>query len=485
MNVTELILWVNAEINRVVWGPPMIFMLIGTGIYFTVKTGFFQIRMFGYIFKNTAGSLFRKTGRNQKKGGISPFQAVSTALASTVGTGNIVGVATAIVAGGEGAVFWMWVSAFFGMMTKYTEVVLAVHFRQTGKDGIHYGGPMYYIEKGLHQKWLARVFAFFCIIACFGVGNIVQSNSIAAAVKNTFRVPHLLTGIVTAAVISLVIVGGIRRISGVAEKLVTFMAVFYVAGGTLALVLNASRLPGAFHMIFSNAFSFSSAGGGISGYAIARAMRFGVARGIFSNEAGLGSSPIAHAASNAESPVKQGVWGIFEVFVDTFVICTITALVIITSDLVTDPPIFDGASLTSAAFTAHLGPIGGLFITVAVVLFALTTLLGWSYYGLSCLTYLAGDKKAVKSVYKALYILGVIVGSISAVSSVWEISDTLNGLMAIPNLIALAGLGEIAVLLTKKEFRRRKSFPQISRADGYVPKSRACPGDRRPPAPPM
>lgn len=463
MNLFEIIESVNLKINGLVWGPPILVLLIGTGAYFTFATDFFQIRNLRYIWKNTIGSLFNRANRLKYKGKISPFQAVSTALASTLGTGNIVGVTTAIVAGGEGAIFWMWISALFGMMTKYAEVVLAVRFRQTGKDGLHYGGPMYYIENGLHQKWLAHVFAFFGAFACFGIGNIAQSNSIAAAVKSSFHVPPLVTGLLAAFITSLVILGGIKRISKVTELIVPFMAVFYLAGGIAALFLNASLLPSAFHSIFSNAFSFHSAGGGILGYEMARSMRFGFARGIFSNEAGLGSAPIAHAAANVDTPVKQGVWGIFEVCVDTLLLCTITALVVITSGLAANSKGLDGAALTAAAFSQHLGPMGGIFITVAIILFALSTLLGWSYYGLQCLSYLTGNNQTINFLYKVLYIVMIVLGSIGTVHLVWDISDTLNGLMAIPNLIALIGLSDIVIKLTLKETHHIDRFNEKSK----------------------
>ncbi|MCX7615351.1 MAG: sodium:alanine symporter family protein [Clostridiales bacterium] len=454
MNPVEVITIINNKIHHIVWGPPILLLLIGTGAYFTFATNFFQIRNFRYIWKHTIASLFKKSNRQKHEGRISPFQAVSTALASTLGTGNIVGVTTAIVSGGEGAIFWMWVSAFFGMMTKYAEVVLAVRFRQTGKDGIYYGGPMYYIEKGLRQKWLAQVFAFFGAFACFGIGNMAQSNSISSALHNSFRIPPFVTGVLIALITSLVIIGGIKRISKVTELIVPFMAIFYLAGGIGALCLNAALLPDAFRSIFINAFSFRSVGGGFLGYGIIRSMRYGIARGIFSNEAGLGSAPIAHAASNVETPVKQGVWGIFEVFVDTILLCTITALVVITSGLAANAKGLNGAALTAKAFSQPLGHLGGLFITFAIVLFALATLLGWSYYGLQCLAYLTGNNETISFLYKILYILLIVVGSIGGVQLVWDISDTLNGLMAIPNLIALIGLNDVVLNQTIKEINR-------------------------------
>ncbi|MDP4109459.1 MAG: sodium:alanine symporter family protein [Bacillota bacterium] len=446
-----MLLEFNRKLNGFVWGPPMLLFLFSTGVFFTVKTGFFQLTHIPFIFRYTVGTLLRKGEKKNKAGSISPFQAVSTALAGTIGTGNIVGVATAIVAGGEGAVFWMWVSAFFGMMVKYAEVVLAVRFRQTDKNGMHYGGPMYYIEKGLKCRWLARLFAFFCMIASFGMGNMAQANSIACAMQNTFRVPPLITGALIMAVASFVILGGIRRISGVAEKLVPFMSFIYLGAGILIILLNISEFPRALHSILKSAFSLKSAGGGIYGYAIARSARFGFSRGIFSNEAGLGSAPIAHAASDAESAVRQGAWGIFEVFVDTIVLCSVTAIVIVMSGLANGAGSLDGAALTSAAFSVYLGSSGGIFITLAITVFALTTLLGWSYYGIECMAYLTGSRSSLHTLYKAFYAFIALAGSVGTVTAVWEVSDTLNGMMAIPNLIAVIGLSKLVFSLTKKE----------------------------------
>lgn len=445
----EIITDINKKVNDVVWGPVMLVLLVGTGIYLSFGTGFLQVFKFGHMWKNTIGTLFKKERDSKKTGNVTPFQAVSTALASTVGTGNIVGVATAIVSGGPGAVFWMWVSAFFGMMTKYSEVVLAVYYRQKDSRGVHYGGPMYYIEKGLGLKWLAVVFAALGAFASFGIGNMLQANSISTSLEASFDINPLYTGIVISIVVGLVIMGGITRITKVTEKLVPFMAIFYIIGGLFVLVLNAKTIPHTMALIFEQAFSFKAAGSGIMGYVIAQAMRYGFARGVFSNEAGLGSAPIAHAVSDATNPVKQGLWGIFEVFIDTIIICTLTALVILTSGL-TESTDLTGAPLTSAAFSQHLGDFGGMFISLSIILFALSTILGWSYYGERCIKYLVGENKVAGFLYKTAFLLLTIVGSVGGLELLWDIADTLNGAMAIPNLIALMGLSRVVFKLTKK-----------------------------------
>lgn len=453
MDLATAITSVNNFLNGIVWGPYMLVLLVGTGIFISLRLNLFQITRIRLWCRGTFGALREKA---EKGANITPFQAVSTALASTVGTGNIVGVATAIVAGGPGAVFWMWVSAFFGMMTKYAEIVLAVKFREVSKDGMHYGGPMYYIEKGLKCRWLAMVFAALGALACFGIGNIAQVNSISTTINKTFGVSQLAVGIVVAAIVFLVVVGGIKRIAQVSEKLVPFMAIFYLIGGLVVIVLNAPKLPAAFGAIFSGAFSVESVGGGVMGYAITRAMRYGFARGVFSNEAGLGSAPIAHAASSTQEPVKQGLWGIFEVFVDTIIICTITALTIITSGLYNGG--LDGAPLTLAAFERTLGPFSGYFVTIAMICFALSTILGWAYYGERCVAYIFGGNKLADYIYKALFVALVVVGAVGGLKLVWDISDTLNGMMAIPNLIALLALNGVVVKATRDYLRggRRK-----------------------------
>ena len=344
----------------------MMVLLITAGIFLTVRTGFFQFRRFGYVMKNTIGSLFNKNMHKKDKGSVSPFQAVTTALAGTIGTGSIAGVATALVLGGPGAVFWMWISALFGMVTKYSEIVLALKFREKNKNGAYTGGPMYYIKNGLGVKWLAALFAAFAMIACIGTGNATQSNSISGVLDSNLNIAPWITGIVLTIVVGVVIIGGVKRIATVNEKLVPVMAVFFIVACVVALVCNLGKIPDAFALIFKEAFNFKSAFGGVAGYGILSAMRYGVGRGVFSNEAGLGSAPIAHSASSTESPVKQGVWGVFEVFITTIIICTMSALVILTSGIYSDAfsaglkPEVDGAALSSAAFNEAIPYVGGI-----------------------------------------------------------------------------------------------------------------------------
>jgi AGCS family alanine or glycine:cation symporter len=455
MNFLEILQKVNSTVNGFVWGPYMLVLLVGTGVYFTIRSKVFQVSKIGIWWKGTFGQVFNTDPKHKTEdANITPFQAVSTALASTVGTGNIAGVATAIYAGGPGAVFWMWISGFFGMMTKYAEIVLAVKYRETDTTGAYHGGPMYYIQNGLKLKWLAVVFAVLATFATFGIGNLTQANAIAVSLNESFGIPLIAAGIGIAVIVAIVIIGGIKRISSVAEKLVPFMAVFYFVGGIIILAMNYSKIPGAFGDIFAGAFSLESVGGGVMGYVIMRAMRYGVARGVFSNEAGLGSAPIAHAASRATEPVEQGLWGIFEVFVDTIIICTITALVIISSGLYNQD--ISGASLVMASFTQNFGSFGGIFITIAILCFATSTILGWSYYGQQCLRYLVGENKIVDIAYKVIFSLLTIVGAIGGLTLVWDIADTLNGLMAIPNLIALLLLSKVVIELTKEYLARRK-----------------------------
>ena len=410
--------------------------------------------------KSTVGSLFGQDAHKKDEASISPYQAVATALASTVGTGNITGVATAIVAGGPGAVFWMWVSALFGTMTKFAEVTLAVKFRQKNEKGEWVGGPMYYMENGLNMKWLGVIFACFATLASFGIGNMTQANSIAAALQQTLNIDPKVTGVVVMVIVAVVILGGIKRIAQVTEKLVPVMGVIYVALGIITIVMNAGKLPAAFAVIFQGAFNPSAVAGGVLGYTIMNAIRFGFARGVFSNEAGLGSAPIAHAASSTDNPVKQGMWGAFEVIFDTFIICTITALVVVMSGLWgPEGAGLDGAALSIAAFQNSVGIFGAAGVTIGTVLFALSTLLGWSYYGEKSIEYLFKGSSIVGGVklgYKIVFILLTFVGSIGGLKLIWDIADTLNGLMAIPNLIALVLLSGTVTKLVKEYFREQK-----------------------------
>ncbi len=418
---------VNGIINGFVWGPVMLALLVGTGILLTVMAGFPQITKLGTIMKSTVGSLFGQDAHKKDEASISPYQAVATALASTVGTGNITGVATAIVAGGPGAVFWMWISALFGTMTKFAEVTLAVKFRQKNEKGEWVGGPMYYMENGLNMKWLGVIFACFATLASFGIGNMTQANSIAAALQQTLHIDPKITGAIIMVIVAVVILGGIKRIAQVTEKLVPVMGVIYVALGIITIVMNAGKLPAAFAVIFQGAFNPSAVAGGVLGYTIMNAIRFGFARGVFSNEAGLGSAPIAHAASSTDNPVKQGMWGAFEVIFDTFIICTITALVVVMSGLWgPEGAGLDGAALSIAAFQNSVGIFGAAGVTIGTVLFALSTLLGWSYYGEKSIEYLFKGSSIVGGVklgYKIVFILLTFVGSIGGLKLIWDIAD--------------------------------------------------------------
>ena len=454
----ELIVKINGILNSFAWGPVMLVLLVSTGIFLTARTGCIQVRRFGYIMKHTIGSLFKKSDKDHGQN-LSPFQAVTTALAGTVGTGNIAGVTGAIFVGGPGAVFWMWVSAFFGMCTKYAEIALAVKFREVDENGANHGGPMYYIEKGLGKnfKWLAVIFAILGGLACFGIGNIAQSSEISGAMNALFGLSPLATGIILAILVAVVIIGGVKRIGQVTSFLVPFMAIFYIVAGLAVIILRITDIPAALVLIFKSAFSLKSVGGGIFGYAIMLAMRNGFARGVFSNEAGLGSAPMAHAASSTEEPAEQAMWGVFEVFVDTIVICTITSLAVILSGVLDTPGGLDafsskGAAAAAAFNTILPGTIGGTIIQISLLFFALSTILGWSYYGECCWGYLTRNNKAVNMVFKVIFTLMCIVGATGSGTLMWDISDTLNGLMAIPNLVALLLLSGVVAAITKEYF---------------------------------
>lgn len=437
----------------------MMVLLIITGIFLSAKTGFFQFRKFGYVLKNTVGMMFNKKLHHRDAGSVSPFQAVTTALAGTIGTGSIAGVATALVLGGPGAVFWMWVSALLGMVTKYSEIVLALKFREKDKQGAFIGGPMYYIKNGLGVKWLAILFAVFATVACIGTGNATQSNSISGVLDSNFNIAPWITGIVLTIIVGVVIIGGVKRIATVNEKLVPVMAIFFILSSIIALVFNANKIPGAFALIFKEAFNFKSAFGGVAGYSIFSAMRYGVGRGVFTNEAGLGSAPIAHSASSAEEPVKQGLWGVFEVFITTIIICTMSAIVVLTSNIYSTAfdsgvvPSVSGAALSSAAFDESMPYIGGMGIAVSTVFFALSTILGWAYYGEVSIGYIFKNhsEKAV-SIYRMVYVAFVFIGAVAEINTVWLVADCFNTLMALPNLIALIGLSGIVVKITRDYF---------------------------------
>ena len=441
----ETIESVNAWLNGYVWGTPMIVLLIGTGVLLTIVTGAAQFRFLWRALKEVLGKLTQPAGG---EGSVRPFQAVATALASTVGVGNIAGVATAIFLGGPGALFWLWVSGLFGMCTKYAEIVVAMHYRERDANGTMRGGAMYVLKNGLKMPWLGAIFALLTSLAAFGIGNMVQANSVADAMHTTFGLSQSTTGIVLVVLTGAVILGGIKRIGKVTELLVPFMALFYIGGGIVILVLHAEKLPAVFALVIDSAFSGTAAAGGFAGSTIAMALRYGIARGLFSNEAGLGSAPMVHAAAQTDHPVRQGLYGIFEVFVDTLLICTVTGLVILVTDSWTSGS--TGAALSVNAFTTGLpGTWGGIVVTGGLILFAFSTVIGWSYYGETGVVYLFGAKAALP--YRIAWLVFIYLGAVGSLHLIWDVADTLNGLMAIPNLIAV--LFSIPLLLRlQKEF---------------------------------
>lgn len=461
MNYIETI---NSYVNGFIWGVPAMICIIGVGIYLSVRTGFLQIRKFGFAFRHTAGKIFDKT--EAADGAITPFQALCTALAGTVGTGNIAGVAGAIALGGPGAVFWMWISAILGMCTKFAEVTLAVHFREKNAHGDWVGGPMYYIKNGLSKKWqfLAVLFSIFGAVAVFGTGNATQVNTIVTALNTAFLnygvisngqvgTFNLVAGIIIAICLGLVLLGGIKRIGSFTEKLVPFMALLYVALGLGVIIINIKNVPGVFGSIFEGAFAPKAVTGGIVG-SMFMSMRRGVSRGIFSNEAGLGTGSIAHATSHTNEPVEQGLFGIFEVFTDTIVICTLTALIILCSGVTVNYGQAAGAELTIAGLTVSYGKWVSVFAAVALACFAFSTAIGWGLYGSRCLEFLFGTK--IIKPFLLVYSMVAIVGATMDLGFIWDISDTFNGLMLIPNLIAVFMLSGTVIELTKDYFQRHR-----------------------------
>ncbi|MCC5894133.1 MAG: sodium:alanine symporter family protein [Alkalibacterium sp.] len=441
----ERFMAINDVVNGLVWGWPLLILIVGTGLFLTIRTNFVTFIKFGYSMKQTFFKMFAKDQVGE--GEVSAFEAVSTALAAAVGTGNIAGVGTAIAIGGPGAVFWMWLAALVGMATKYAEVVLSIEYREKTEDGRYVGGPMYYLDKGANKKWLAVLFAVFGTTATFGIGNMVQSNSVADSLQTTFNIEPWITGVVLAVAVALVTIGGIKKIGKVTSVLVPFMAAVYIVGGMLIILLNIQLVPAAFGTIFRSAFTGTAAVGGFVGSTFTMAIRFGIARGVFTNEAGLGSAPIAHAAATTDHPVRQGLWGIFEVFADTLVLCTITALVIVMTGAWDTG--LDGAALTTVAFDEGMA-FGGYIVTFGLVFFAFSTLLGWSYYGERCMEYLFGPKSII--FYRLLFIPLIVVGAVGGLRAIWALADTLNGLMAIPNLVGLLLLSPVVVKLTKNYF---------------------------------
>ena len=459
----EIIKSVNSVVNNFIWGVPAMICIIGVGLLLSVRTKFLQIRKFPYAMKQTIGKIFDK--KDASDGAMTPFQAVCTALAGTVGTGNIAGVAGAIAIGGPGAVFWMWISALLGMCTKFSEVTLAVHFREKNAVGDWVGGPMYYIKNGLkkHWHWLAFLFALFGVLTVFGTGNATQVNTITTAIdsallsfniipESSTKVVNLVMGIIVAILVAMILLGGVKRIGRVTERLIPFMALLYIVLAFGVIILNIDRVPGVFHSIIDGAFHPASVTGGIVGNFFL-SMKKGVARGIFSNEAGLGTGSIAHACADTGEPVKQGMFGIFEVFTDTILICTLTAMVILCSGIPVGYGADAGAELTISGFTATYGNWVSIFTAIALCCFAFSTIIGWGLYGSRCMEYLSSEKW-VKP-FMVVYALVAIVGATMDLGMLWSIAETFNGLMAIPNLIALFLLSGTVVKLVKDYFARQ------------------------------
>lgn len=456
----QIIETINTAVNNFIWGVPAMVCIFGVGLYLSIRTNFLQIRKFPYAIRTTLGRIFRK--RDASDGAITPFQAVCTALAATVGTGNIAGVAGAIAIGGPGAIFWMWISALFGMCTKYAEVTLAVHYREINANGELVGGPMYYIKNGLSKKWhwLAYLFAAFGVLTVFGTGNATQVNTITTAINSALlnynvisesavSTSNLIIGIIIAILIAMILLGGIKRIGHVTEKLVPFMALLYILLGLGVILLNIQNVPAVFASIFRGAFQPRAVTGGIV-LSMFTSLKKGVSRGIFSNEAGLGTGSIAHACADTKKPVKQGMFGIFEVFTDTIVICTLTALVILCSGVAVDYGKAAGAELTILGFTSTYGSWVSIFTAVAMCCFAFSTAVGWGLYGARCIEFLFSEK--VIKPFMVIYSLVAILGATANLGLMWSIAETFNGLMAIPNLIALFLLSGTVVKLTKEYF---------------------------------
>ena len=453
---------VNSVVNNFIWGVPAMICIIGVGLYLCIRTRFLQIRKFPYSMKVTLGRMMKK--KEASDGALTPFQAVCTALAATVGTGNVAGVAGAIAIGGPGAVFWMWISALLGMCTKFAEVTLAVHFRETNAQGDLVGGPMYYIKNGLDKKWhfLAYLFAAFGVLAVFGTGNATQVNTITTAIDSALssfnilpadavKLVNLIIGVALAIIIALILIGGIKRIGNVTSKLVPFMAIMYIVLALGVIFFHIKAVPAVFASIIEGAFHPASVTGGVVG-SFFMSMKKGVSRGIFSNEAGLGTGSIAHACADTKKPVKQGFFGIFEVFVDTIIICTMTALVILCSGVPVNYGEAAGAELTISGFTTVYGSWVSIFTAVAMCCFAFSTIIGWGLYGTRCIEFLLGSRSNMP--FMVLYSLTAIVGATMNLGLMWSIAETFNGLMVIPNLIAVFLLSGVVVKLTKEYFAK-------------------------------
>ena len=469
----DIITQVNSTLNGIVWGWPALILLAFVGVLTTCITKCFQVTHIGHWMKQTIGAIFKdsKVTSHTEDRSITQFQSLCTALAATVGTGNIVGVAGAILVGGPGAVFWMWLIAFFGMMTNYSENVLGIFYRRKNDQGEWCGGAMYYLRDGLGAKKgckqigaiLAVAFSLFCLLASFGIGNMTQVNSISGNLKTVFGLPTWVSGVLLLILVGMVVVGGLKRIASVTEKIVPFMVIIYMIGTIIILVMNIRMVPVVFVSIFKGAFAFRAAGGGIVGYGMKLAIEQGMKRGVFSNEAGLGSSVMVHSNSNVKEPVRQGMWGIFEVFADTMIVCTLTAFTVLSSGLVdldTGAAVaeYGGVALTKAnvvstVFSMHFGWIGGAFVAVAIMLFAYSTVLGWSHYGSKACEYLFGTKSTI--VYRVIFVIATFGGAVMGENLAWDIADTLNGMMMIPNLIGVIVLSPLVYKITKNYVDRK------------------------------
>ena len=490
MNLIEQLTSINNAVNGVVWGVPALILLAFVGVLMTVLTKVFQVSHFGHWMKKTIGAVFKdkQVTSHTKDKSISQFQSLCTALAATVGTGNIVGVSGAIIAGGPGAVFWMWVMAFLGMMTNYSENVLGIYYRRKNSAGEWSGGAMYYLRDGLGSKKgcktigkvLAVLFSVFCLIAAFGIGNMTQVNAISGNMQNVFGLPTWITGAVVMILVGLVVVGGLKRIAAVTEKIVPFMVILYMLGTITIFFLHIDQFGAVFKSIFQGAFGMQAAAGGIVGYGIKLAIEWGMKRGVFSNEAGLGSSVMVHSNSNVKEPVMQGMWGIFEVFADTIIVCTLTAFAVLSSgliDLNTGKLVEAFSSLTkndlvATVFEQKFGVIGSGFIAISIALFAFSTVLGWSHYGTKACEYLLGEKRTIP--YRVLFVLLVFGGAVMGDNLAWDLADTFNGLMMIPNLIGVIALSGVVMKITKNYVDRRikgktdikpmlSAFPEIQK----------------------
>ena len=473
-NILSNVEQVNSFLNSIVWGWPVVILILGTGILLTIRTRFLQVTHFGESLNTTIIPALKSLGRRKSKdtrlNSVSQFEAFSTAISGTVGTGNIIGVVSAILTGGPGAVFWMWVSAFFGMVTNYSENVLGLYFRRRDKKGNLSGGSFYYIANGLKWKWLAYCAAIFCVFAAIGMSG-VQTNKISGTLAQTsatyFNVPNdtmtkLLIGIVVAAIAAVIIIGGIQRIGKVTSMLVPFMSLLFIILALIAIGMHFSVVPEALGLIFSKAFNFQAVGGGIMGYTFAQVITKGMARGVFSNEAGLGSSVIAHSASETREPVKQGLWGVFEVFFDTFIICTLTALTFLTTfDLNSLTGDMEDAKMSMSMFSTNFGDFGTIAFSIILPLFAFTTIIAWSYYGEKAIEFCFGKtsdrtRGIITTVFKIVYVLLIAVSATIQSDLIWAIDDTFNGLMAVPNLICLVALSGLVAKITKNYFDRKR-----------------------------